>query len=244
MAGEHRAVLPCWCRMHLFSRGLCRLALPLHSVLKIRRDAPGNLATSADPGVPPLPQHPPLTCPIAPVRSRRERHLDRRLLRQRLDALSSTPPPSSPPPPDAPLLRRVDDYASHVPAAPSLDSCPPHGRRLIKTTHRLHGGRQQVTSPPPLNGYQIFTQRRQPLRLYFHSDAADYVLDCTSCTLATPGYNDGLCHHVALVVAPPGVSLYVDGGPEGGAQLDRNLAPATNEPQASPSGRYPACASP
>jgi len=40
---------------------------------------------------------------------------------------------------------------------------------------------------------------------------ANYVYDGTSCTLSTPGYNDGSWHQAVLVVDATGASLYVDG---------------------------------
>src|SRR5207249_8359267 len=42
-------------------------------------------------------------------------------------------------------------------------------------------------------------------------DSSNYVYDGTSCTLSTPGYNDGSWHQAVLVVDATGASLYVDG---------------------------------
>src|SRR5207245_8881452 len=73
----------------------------------------------------------------------------------------------------------------------------------------LHGVLNKYL-PGSLNGYQIFTNGGSLCAWYFR-DAADFIWDGTSCTLATPGYTDGQWHHVAFVVDANGGQLYVDG---------------------------------
>src|SRR2546428_10103720 len=46
---------------------------------------------------------------------------------------------------------------------------------------------------------------------WYFKNALNYVWDGTGCTLTTPGYADGLWHHVVFVVDAANVRLYVDG---------------------------------
>src|SRR5439155_23288798 len=92
----------------------------------------------------------------------------------------------------------VDDYVD-VPTAPALDTFPLTVAAWIKTTDTgLHGVINKYL-PGSFNGYQIFTNGGSLCAWYFR-DAADYVCDGPSCTLATPGYNDGQWHQLAFVV--------------------------------------------
>jgi hypothetical protein len=60
------------------------------------------------------------------------------------------------------------------------------------------------------NGYQLFVSNGKLCAWYFR-DSADYVWDGSSCSLRTPGYNDGQWHMATLTVDSTGGKLYVDG---------------------------------
>ena len=71
----------------------------------------------------------------------------------------------------------------------------------------------------------------------------DYVWDGSSCTLATPGYNDGRWHHVAFVVDTTGGRLYVDGVKKAARSWDGIAGPTTTSASLNV-GRYPLTATP
>ncbi|OLD63057.1 MAG: hypothetical protein AUI47_10515 [Acidobacteria bacterium 13_1_40CM_2_68_5] len=96
--------------------------------------------------------------------------------------------------------------------------------------------------PASLNGYQIFTNGGSLCAWYFR-DAANYIWDGTSCTLATPGYTDGQWHHVAFVVDASGGRLYVD-GVQKAARAWTGTAGATTTIASLTFGRYPGIATP
>src|SRR5207247_4603079 len=135
----------------------------------------------------------------------------------------------------------VDDYVD-VANAQALDIFPLTIAVWIRTTDTgLHGVVNKYLSSS-LNGYQIFTNGGSLCAWYFR-DATDYVWDGTACTLATPGYNDGLWHHVALVVDASGESLYVDGVPKAARAWTGTAGPATTTASLT-FGRYPGIATP
>src|SRR5207247_8817908 len=114
-------------------------------------------------------------------------------------------------------------YLSPSPALhPSLHSFP---TRRSSDLIGLHGVVNKYL-PASLNGYQIFTNGGSLCAWYFR-DAADYVWDGTSCTLATPGFNDGQWHHVAFVVDASGGTFYVDGVPKAARAWTGTAGPAT-----------------
>src|SRR3989442_11863863 len=78
---------------------------------------------------------------------------------------------------------------------------------------------------------------------WYFRDSADYVWDGTGCTLATPGYNDGLWHHVAFVVDASGGSLFVDGVQKAARAWTGTAGPATTAAGLT-FGRYPGIATP
>jgi len=103
----------------------------------------------------------------------------------------------------------LNDYVD-VATTPALNAFPLTLAGWVRTTDTgLHGVLNKYL-PGSLNGYQIFTNGGSLCAWYFR-DAADYIWDGTSCTLATPGYTDGQWHHVAFVVDASGGQLYVDG---------------------------------
>jgi subtilase family serine protease len=61
-----------------------------------------------------------------------------------------------------------------------------------------------------MNGYQIFMNAGSLCAWYF-KDSTSYVRDDPTCSLATPGYADGLWHQVVFVVDAAAGWLYVDG---------------------------------
>src|SRR5439155_1710243 len=135
----------------------------------------------------------------------------------------------------------VDDYAD-VSTAPALDTFPLTVAAWIRTTDTgLHGVVNKYL-PASLNGDQIFTNGGSLCAWYFR-DAADFVWDGTSCTLATPGYADGYWHHVAFVVDASGGRLYVDGAQKAVRPWTGTPGPATTTAGLS-LGRYPGIAAP
>jgi Concanavalin A-like lectin/glucanases superfamily/Bacterial Ig domain/Purple acid Phosphatase, N-terminal domain len=60
------------------------------------------------------------------------------------------------------------------------------------------------------NGYQLFVDNGR-LCAWYLRDAANYVYDGTSCTLAAAGFVDNRWHHVSFVVDAAGGRLFIDG---------------------------------
>ena len=139
------------------------------------------------------------------------------------------------------LLDGVDDYVA-VPHAPWLNPFPLTVTTWVRTTATgLHGIINKYL-PGSFNGYQIFTNGGNLCAWYFR-DAANFVWDATSCTLAAPGYNDGQWHHVALVVDAAGGRLYVDGAQKS-SRAWTGTAGAVSTTAELALGRYPSTATP
>jgi hypothetical protein len=103
----------------------------------------------------------------------------------------------------------VDDYVA-IPHARTLDPYPLTLAVWLRTTATgLHGVVNKYL-PSSFNGYQIFVNNGR-LCAWYLKDARNYVWDGSGCSLATPGYADGLWHHLAFVVDTAGGRLYVDG---------------------------------
>ncbi|HEV3215230.1 MAG TPA: LamG-like jellyroll fold domain-containing protein [Vicinamibacterales bacterium] len=104
----------------------------------------------------------------------------------------------------------VSNYVS-VADAPALDAFPLTIAAWINTTATT-GIRGIVNkyAPGSFNGYQIF-MNNGALCAWYLRDAANYAYDGGSCTLQTPGYNDGKWHQVVYVVDSAGGRLFVDG---------------------------------
>ncbi|HEV8700769.1 MAG TPA: LamG-like jellyroll fold domain-containing protein, partial [Candidatus Polarisedimenticolia bacterium] len=138
-------------------------------------------------------------------------------------------------------LDGADDYVA-IPHAPALDPYPITVAAWLRTTATgLHGVVNKYV-PGSLNGYQIFLNGGSLCAWYFR-DAANYVWDGTSCTLATPGFNDGQWHHVALVVDAAGARLYVDGAQKAARAWTGTAGPSTTTAELA-LGRYPSIATP
>jgi hypothetical protein len=104
----------------------------------------------------------------------------------------------------------VNQYVT-IPSAAALNAYPLTVAVWMNTSTTT--GLQGVVNkyaPGSLNGYQVFLNAGSLCAWYF-KDTSNYVWDGTGCTLATPGYANGLWHHVAFVVDASGGSLYVDG---------------------------------
>jgi hypothetical protein len=135
----------------------------------------------------------------------------------------------------------ADDYAA-VPHAPTLNPYPLTLAAWVRTTATgLHGVVNKYL-PASLNGYQIFVNAGRLCAWYF-KDAGNYVWDGSGCSLATPGYTDGLWHHVALVVDDQGGRLYVDGALHASRPWTGSPGPPSTTTDLA-FARYPGVASP
>ena len=106
-------------------------------------------------------------------------------------------------------LDGADDYAS-VPHAAALDAFPLSISVWFKTSTTA-GVRGLVNKyvAGSYNGYQIFFDTGA-LCAWFLRDTSNFVYDNTGCSMRTPGYNDGLWHHVVFVADAAGARLHVD----------------------------------
>ncbi len=110
----------------------------------------------------------------------------------------------------AAALDGVNDYV-RIPHAAALDAFPLSASVWFKTSATLGvSGLLNKYVSGSYNGYQIFLNRGR-LCAWYLRNTSNYVYDGGSCTLATPGYNDGQWHHVVYVVDARGGRLYVDG---------------------------------
>ncbi|HEX9427403.1 MAG TPA: LamG domain-containing protein, partial [Candidatus Polarisedimenticolia bacterium] len=135
----------------------------------------------------------------------------------------------------------VNDYVTVAHAAP-LDAYPITVAAWIRTTSTGLGGVINKYLPSSMNGYQIFMNGGNLCAWYF-KDSSSFVWDGTSCTLATPGANDGRWHHVAFVVDASGGRLYLDGTLKASRAWTGTPGPATTTTDLS-FGRYPNIATP
>src|SRR5207249_3434348 len=129
----------------------------------------------------------------------------------------------------------------NVPHAPMLDAYPLTIAAWIKSTATT--GPQGIVNkyaPGSYSGYQLFLNGGNLCAWYFR-DTSNYVWDGTNCTLATPGYADGLWHHVFFVVDVAGGWLYVDGVLKA-SQIWTGTPAATATTQALSLGLYPVAA--
>jgi hypothetical protein len=102
-----------------------------------------------------------------------------------------------------------DDGVS-IPHAAVLDAYPMTVSLWMSTTAGTLGSLVNKYVPASFGGYQVFTSGGNLCAWYFR-DASNYIWDGSGCTLATPGFNDGLWHHVAFTVDASGGRLFVDG---------------------------------
>jgi hypothetical protein len=102
-----------------------------------------------------------------------------------------------------------DDYVN-VAHASKLDSYPLTVSLWVKSTATNLAAVVNKYGPSSYNGYQVFFNKGNLCAWYFRSSSS-YVWDGSSCSLATPGVNDGAWHHVAFVVDSTGGRLFVDG---------------------------------
>ena len=103
----------------------------------------------------------------------------------------------------------VNDYVK-VSHRTALDSYPLTIMVSVKTTATGLHGIVNKYNPGSFNGYQIFTNGGNLCAWYF-KDSSNNIFDGTACTLAVPGFNDGLWHQVVFVVGATGGTLFVDG---------------------------------
>jgi hypothetical protein len=96
--------------------------------------------------------------------------------------------------------------------------------------------------PGSFDGWQVFLNGGT-LCAWYVRDSANAVWDGSGCTLATPGYADGLWHHVVFVVDHAGGRLYVD-GVQRASQAWKGVAGEVTTTQALSLGQYPGTASP
>ncbi|HYV20137.1 MAG TPA: LamG domain-containing protein [Verrucomicrobiae bacterium] len=97
-----------------------------------------------------------------------------------------------------------------IPHAAVLDAYPMTVSLWMSTTAGTLGSFVNKYVPASFGGYQVFTNGGSLCAWYFR-DASNYIWDGSGCTLATPGINDGLWHHVAFTVDASGGRLFVDG---------------------------------
>jgi hypothetical protein len=129
-----------------------------------------------------------------------------------------------------------------VPHAAVLDAYPLTVSFWMSTSAGTLSGLVNKYLPSSLSGYQVFTSGGNLCAWYFR-DASNYVWDGGGCTLATPGFNDGLWHHVAFVVDASGGRLFVDGMPRASRPWTGTPGPTTTA-QGLSLAKYPGTAQP
>jgi hypothetical protein len=97
-----------------------------------------------------------------------------------------------------------------VPHTAALDAFPMSLSLWVKTSTAGLAGVANKYLASSMSGYQVFLSGGSVCAWYFR-DASDYVWDGTACSLQAPGVNDGLWHHVVLVVDAAGGRMYLDG---------------------------------
>ena len=97
-----------------------------------------------------------------------------------------------------------------VPHTALLDAFPMSLSLWVKTSTAGLAGVANKYLASSRSGYQVFLSGGSVCAWYFR-DASDYVWDGTACSLQAPGVNDGLWHHVVLVVDAAGGRMYLDG---------------------------------
>jgi hypothetical protein len=129
-----------------------------------------------------------------------------------------------------------------VPHAAVLDAYPLTVSLWVSTAADTLSGLVNKYLPSSMSGYQVFTSGGNLCAWYFR-DASNYVWDGSACTLATPGFNDGQWHHVALVVDASGGRLFVDGTQRASQPWTGTPGPTTTT-QGLSLAKYPGTAQP